>query len=70
MEIEIGKSYILNRPPFILKGVIVQYRSIVQVSSKDRDGRYTVIYTDKEGYSHELNDIKKEELEAQGPDAR
>ena len=65
MAIEIGKVYTLTRPPFILKGVIVQYRSSVEVKSKNKDMTYTVIYTDKEGYSHDLKGIKEEELEPQ-----
>ena len=62
INIEIGENYTLMRPPFILKGVIVQHHSLVQVKEKNPDGTYTVIYTDKEGYKHDLVDIKADEL--------
>ncbi len=62
-NIEIGKNYILKRPSFLLKGVIVQQNSTVEVKRSDDDHTYTVIYIDKEGFSHEILNIKPEELE-------
>ena len=62
-KIEKGESCKLLRPSFLLKGVIVQHHSIVEVNSRNPDGTYTVLYTDKEGYQHELTEIQPEELE-------
>ena len=62
-DIEIGKTYILKRPSFLLKGVIVQQNSKVEVKKSDDDHTYSVNYIDKEGFSHEISNIKSEELE-------
>ncbi len=61
-EIEINKNYILDRYPFLLRGVIVQYKSLVKVKCKESTGFYTVIYKDKEGFDHEISNIEPHEL--------
>ena len=62
-DIQTGKSYTLLRSAFILKGVIIQHHSTVEVISQNSDNEtYTVRYIDKEGYQHTLENIKTEEL--------
>ena len=61
-EINIDEIYTLARMPFLLRGVIVQHNSKVKVLRQSSDGSYVVLYTDREGYTHEIENIKKEEL--------
>ena len=60
-QFKIGDIYTLNRNPFILKGVIVQYHSKVKLLSINND-ECVVEYTDKEGYTHEIHNVKLTEL--------
>ncbi len=61
-KIKIGDQCTLLRGSFLLKGVIVQHHATVEVSLENSNGTYSVIYIDKEGYSHTIADIKPEEL--------
>ena len=59
---QIGEIYTLERMPFLLKGVIVQHNSKVKLLNINEDNQCTVLYTDKEGYTHEIENVKLEEL--------
>ena len=57
-----GDLCILEKDPFIFKGIIIQANSTVEIKEKNEDGTYTVIYIDKEGFSHDLPSISAEDL--------